>query len=179
MAESDLDVAAWRERLSAHREEKRRYVSEDVGLPESGADLAFYDLDPEFRVVARLQWVREQETVQLDATRGPPVEYERVATLGFTLDGDHHTLAAYRAPHQDGLFVPFTDETTGDETPNAGRYVELDVEGVEDGENVALDVNLAYLPFCALDESYASPLPPDRNHVPVALRAGERGVGVE
>jgi len=178
MAESDLDVTAWRERLSAHRAEKRRYVREDMELPESGDDLDFYDLDPDFRMVARLQWAHAPETVKLEATRGPPIEYERVATLGFTLD-DHHTLAAYRAQHQEGLFVPFTDATTGDETPHTGRYVELDVDGVESGDNVALDFNLAYLPFCALDESYASPIPPERNHVPAAIRAGERDVEIE
>lgn len=179
MAEPDLDVDAWRERLRNHREGKRQFVRENMELPETGDDLVFYDLNPEFRRVARLQWRHEPEVVKLEMTRGPDAEYERVATLGFSLGDDHHVLAGYRAPNQAGLFVPFTDATTGDETPQIGRYVELDVEDVGSGAEVAVDFNLAYLPFCVLDESYASPVPPAENHVSVAIRAGEKRVKTE
>ncbi|MEE6211443.1 DUF1684 domain-containing protein [Salarchaeum sp. III] len=179
MAEPDLDRDAWRERVREHRAEKRQFVRENMELPETGDDLVLYDIDPEFRVVARLQRAQNPEVVRMELTRGPAAEYERAATLGFTLGGDHHVLAGYHAPNQDGLFVPFTDETSGDDTPKIGRYVELDVAGVESGSQVALDFNLAYLPFCVLDESYASPVPPERNHVPVAIRAGEKHVEIE
>lgn len=179
MAEPDLDRDAWCERVREHRAEKRRFVRENMELPETGDDLEFYDIDPDLRVVARLQRAQNPEVVWMELTRGPAAEYERAATLGFTLGGDHHVLAGYHAPNQDGLFVPFTDDTSGGETPKIGRYVELDVDGVESGSQVALDFNLAYLPFCVLDESYASPVPPERNHVPVAIRAGEKHVEIE
>lgn len=173
MAEPDLDEAAWRERLREHRANKRRFVREELG--KSAADrLGFFALDPSLRVVARLQWVHDPDVVSVEMTRGPDAEYEHVATLGVELDGDHRVLAGYRAPNQDGVFVPFADATSGDETPGMGRYLELDVDDVETGSSVALDFNLAYLPFSVLDDEYASPRPPERNRLPVAVRAGER-----
>lgn len=173
MAEPDLDEVAWRERLRAHRSEKRRFVREELGDPAADR-LDFFALDPSLRVVARLQWVHDPDVVSVEMTRGPDAEYEHVATLGFELDGDHRVLAGYRAPNQDGVFVPFTDATSGDETPGMGRYLELDVADVETGSSVALDFNLAYLPFSALDDEYASPRPPERNRLTAPVHAGER-----
>lgn len=182
MPESDFDEAAWRERVEEFREEKDEFFADHPQSPippeqrEAFEGLNYYDLDPDYRVLARLQWVETPETVALQMTKGEAAGYERVATLGFTLHGDHHVLDGFRAEGMESLFVPFADETNGDTTYDIGRYLELDVteEAADTGDEVVLDFNVAYAPFCAYSETYACPLPPERNHLDVRIEAGEK-----
>ncbi|MFB6070290.1 MAG: DUF1684 domain-containing protein [Halanaeroarchaeum sp.] len=179
MVGDDFDESDWRDSVVEYREEKDAFLGgEDSPLPdERRADfdgLVYFDPDPSYRVVARLQWVRDPETVALPANRGPDIEYERVATLGFSLHDEHHVLAAFRAPGQEDLLVPFADETNGTETARDGRYVALSLGDVETGDDVVLDFNLAYHPFCVYDDEFLAVLPPEENELPIAVRAGER-----
>lgn len=180
MRDPDFDESAWRERIRHTREEKDEYLATDPESPfadDTVPDfdgLSYFDPDPSFRVVARLQWAREPESVSLPTNRGPDVEYDRVATLGVTLRDDNHVLSAYRAPGMDDLLVLFTDETNGTQTAVEGRYVALSVPDVETGEDVVFDFNLAYHPYCVYDDSFVSVLPPEENALDLAVRAGER-----
>lgn len=180
MPEQDFDEPAWRERVEEYRAEKDEFLAEHPQSPippEERDDfdgLDYYAPDPNYRVVARIQEASEIEEVELETTSGPDRTYERVATLGFTLDDEHHVLEAYAAPSQEGLFVPFTDATSGEETYGKGRYLELDVETFETGDDVVIDFNTAYSPFCAYNEGFACVVPPEKNRVSVPVRAGER-----
>ncbi|MFB6094482.1 MAG: DUF1684 domain-containing protein [Halanaeroarchaeum sp.] len=175
MPDPDFDEAAWRERLEAFRAEKDAHLADAEFSPVDGdfAGLTYFDPAPGARRSARLQWVRSPETVRLPANRGPDLEFERVATLGFETD-DHHVVTAYRAPEAEDLLVPFTDETNGVETASEGRYLALSVDDAETGDRVALDFNFAYHPFSVYDDSYVSVLPPEENHLPMPIKAGER-----
>lgn len=86
------------------------------------------------------------------------------------------TLCGYtREPEDETLLVPFRDKTTGQETYRQGRYMDLHPsEPLADGDTVELDFNLAYTPFCAFDDAFVCPLPPEENWLSVAVRAGER-----
>lgn len=180
MPEPDFDEDAWRERIRTFRSEKDEFFSEDPDSPIPSEEragfegLAYFDLDPSARIAARLQWVRDPDTVELPTNRGPGIEFERVATLGFHYDGTHRVLAAFRAPGADDVLVPFHDATNGDETETTGRYLTLTLDDVETGDTVVFDFNLAYHPFCAYDDSYVSALPPEENELDCAIRAGER-----
>ncbi|QLC33967.1 DUF1684 domain-containing protein [Halarchaeum sp. CBA1220] len=180
MPEQDFDELAWRERIEEYRAEKDEFLAEHPQSPippEERDDfdgLDYYAPDPKYRVVARIQEPSEIEEVELETTSGPDRTYERVATLGFTLEDEHHVLEAYAAPSQEGLFVPFSDATSGEETYGKGRYLELDVETFETGDDVVVDFNIAYSPFCAYNEGFACVIPPEKNHVSVSVRAGER-----
>lgn len=179
MPDADFDEAAWRERLETFREEKEAYLLEDPDSPlTDGAPpinaLRWFPLDPDYRVVARYQTAQTEETVTLETSAGPDRKYDRVATFGFTLGGDHHVLTGYRAEGQESLFVPFTDETNGSETPGIGRYLDIDPGDASVGDDVILEFNLAQLPYAAYSDYYASTLPPDENHISTPVRAGER-----
>ncbi|MFC7166313.1 DUF1684 domain-containing protein [Halospeciosus flavus] len=182
MSESDFDEEAWRERVTEFRREKDEFFTDHPQSPippekrDAFEGLNYYDLDPDYRVTARLQWVQHSKTVSLEMTKGNAAEYERVATLGFGLDGEHHVFDAFRAEGMESLFVPFADATNGDTTYDIGRYLELDVteEEADTGDEVVLDFNVAYAPFCAYSETYACPLPPEQNHLDVRVEAGEK-----
>lgn len=179
MAAADFDEQAWRDRVTAHRAEKDEFFADHPQSPIPPEDrddfdhLAYFDLDLDYRVVARFSRAQSTEVVKLETTRGPPAEYERVAVFGVELDGDHNTLEAYRIEGEDTLFVPFVDETSGAETYEEGRYLDVDAGDAETGDDVVLDFNLAYNPFCAYSDTFSCALPLPENRLDAAVRAGE------
>ena len=59
------------------------------------------------------------------------------------------TLQAYKSdPHEERLFIPFKDTTSGKETYGAGRYLDLDYQRDRTPEGKwSLDLNRAYNPL--------------------------------
>ncbi len=115
----------------------------------------------------------------MQTSDGQPRPAHRVGTFRLELDGRPLELHAYgfEGSDPDSLFVPFMDATSGHETYEAGRY--LDLEPEDDGSYV-LDFNLAYHPLCVYSPYYSCPLPPAENRLPVRIEAGEmlpEGIG--
>jgi uncharacterized protein (DUF1684 family) len=80
-------------------------------------------------------------------------------------------LTAFLEEGAQDLFVPFSDLTSGTETYQAGRYMNLEPTG--SGVYI-VDFNTAYHPYCYYNASYECPLPPAENRLQVPIRAGER-----
>lgn len=172
---------SYEERLQADRANKDQYfrTGDESPIPQaqraSFRGLSYFPIDPAYHVPATLQEERADPPViiLMAFSRDQPRRVQRVGTLHFTLDGTPHTLSAfveegYSLMH---LFVPFADTTNGTETYGGGRNIELDrtTTGLYD-----LDFNRAYHPYCLYNEAYACPIPPAENHLPIAIRAGER-----
>lgn len=179
----DVDPETWERDLRENRAEKDRFLAEHPQSPIPPAErddfdgLEYYPPEPDYRVRATVERHETPEPLELETTDGPPVRYLRPYTLSFEVDGRQCSLCAYRQETDDdgGLFVPFRDATSGAETYDLGRYMDLRPERTPgDGEAVPLDFNLAYAPFCAFSDAFACPLPPAENHLDVAIRAGER-----
>jgi hypothetical protein len=181
----DFDETAWRRELEGHRDHKDEFFATERQSPippeerDAFDGLSYFEPDPDYRVVADVEPVVSDDTVTMDTTVDTEVEYERVARLHFELNGQEQTLVAYQQAGEPGaantLFVPFRDKTTGQQTYEAGRYMEFEVDGdIQTAENVTLDFNLAYSPFCAYNDAFACPLPPEENWLGVAVEAGER-----
>jgi uncharacterized protein (DUF1684 family) len=109
----------------------------------------------------------------IDTSDDRPRTAHRLGRLRFRLAGRQLALTAYNVGEaaSDSLFVPFRDATSGTETYGAGRYLDLQPDG--DG-TYTLDFNLAYQPYCLYAETYSCPLPPEENHLPIRVEAGER-----
>jgi hypothetical protein len=137
--------------------------------------LAYFPIDPVYAVPAafREDPPEARQKVEIQTSTHQPRQMERLGTLNFTLQGQALRLAAYREVGQsaDHLFVPFTDLTTGKDTYQAGRF--LDIERSPTGIYV-VDFNTAYNPYCYYNPTYDCPYPPKENRLPVAIRAGER-----
>jgi len=169
------------DRLEANRAEKDRFLAEHRQSPippgerEEFDGLDYFDPDPDYRVDATVSLHDDPDTVEMDTSSGRTVEYRRIATFTFEVDGETLELAGYRQSPEDAIFVPFRDKTTGQETYEGGRYMELEPDSdLEDGQTVAVDFNLAYSPFCAFSDTFDCPLPPEENWLDVAIEAGER-----
>lgn len=100
------------------------------------------------------------------------VRFARAHAEAITLD--LYWLDAYGG----GLFVPFADATSGNESYGAGRYVLDTIKGADLGTTtdgrLVLDLNFAYQPSCSYDARWTCPLAPPANRLGVAVRAGER-----
>jgi uncharacterized protein len=136
--------------------------------------LVYYPVDSSYNVPAELKPSSESPTLTMPTSSGEMRPMRRVGALEFTLKGQPLRLTAFveaGAADVNHLFVPFRDRTTGTETYEAGRYLDLDrtVTGLYE-----LDFNLAYNPNCYFSPMYSCPIPPAENHLQVEVRAGER-----
>ncbi len=175
------DVEEWTRQLRESRAEKDEFLATHRQSPippgeREGFDgLDYFEPDPDLRVTAAVTVHDDPEPVEMEVTDGPAVRYLRAVTFTFDLDGERE-LHGYRREGEDGpIFVPFRDKTTGQATYEGGRYMELEAEGgLTDGDEVPVDFNLAYTPFCAFSDSFACPLPPEENWLETTVEAGER-----
>lgn len=185
MAEDEIqdeteDGPGWVRRLEEHRAAKDEFFATDAGSPIPEAErrdfegLSYFPPDDAFRLDGRFERFEEPETVSLGATSGPDMEFERVGSVGITLDGELHVLRAYRAPGVTDVLVPFRDGTNGTETWQHGRYLSLVVSSERGPTELVVDFNLAYHPFCIYNADVVSAIPPTENELPVPIRAGER-----
>lgn len=82
-----------------------------------------------------------------------------------------------------GLFLPFTDASSGAETYGGGRYLLDAIKGADLGQSrddkLILDFNFAYNPSCALNDAYVCPLAPPENRLPAAIPGGEKMLPTE
>ncbi len=112
-------------------------------------------------------------------TGGPDgvVRYRRVGIL----DTPFGPLSLWWiAAYGGGLFLPFRDGTSGEETYGGGRYLTDTVKGTYGrglqllgGNRVRLDFNYSYNPSCVYDRRWACPLAPPENWLTEPVRAGE------
>lgn len=76
-----------------------------------------------------------------------------------------------------GIFLPFTDATSGTETFGGGRYLLDTIKGADLGteeDRLVLDFNFAYNPSCVYSPAWHCPLAPLENRLSVPVRAGEQ-----
>jgi uncharacterized protein (DUF1684 family) len=164
-------------------EERARLFREHPQSPVPAAERAgyrgphTYDYDPACRVMATLESV-EPVRIELPASDGAPMAFTRFAHARFGLEARELSLELYWLEgYAGGLFVPFADTTSGNETYGAGRYALDTIKGsdlgLEDGRLV-IDFNFAYQPSCSYDPRWSCPLAPPANRLGISVRAGER-----
>lgn len=146
--------------------------------------LDYFPGDPAYRVSATFHPTAEAAELVID-TGGDDgtIRYERAGLLRFTLAGTECSLLVLSLiAYGGGLFLPFKDATSRNETYGGGRYLfdtVKDTDGLafefETGApQVILDFNYAYNPSCAYSPRWACPLAPPENLLPIPIRAGEK-----
>jgi uncharacterized protein (DUF1684 family) len=136
--------------------------------------LAYFPIDEFYAVPATLEPSEDRSRIEVPTSIGKIRQLERIGTLKFSLKGQSVRLTAFRdleSRDVNRLFVPFADQTSGTETYQAGRYMELDPTptGI-----YVVDFNVAYNPYCYYSPEYDCPFPPKENRLEVPIRAGEK-----
>jgi len=144
----------------------------DPDAPRAALAPRWYPYDPAFRFILPLE--ADVKKVSLGSTRKQDRAAERLGWFSFAVEGTDCRVAATRLLEPgvpaDSFQVFFRDRTSGRETYQLGRY--LDVDPLEDGRYV-VDFNRSYNPACAYSPYYNCPVPLSENRLRVAIRAGE------
>jgi len=170
--------------VTAHREEQQATFRNAEKSPLDKKErrkfkgLKYYPIDTKYHVPAKFTKNETPVLFKMKTTTTRLPDYVKYGEVTFLLDGQEYKLEVYQSPdlmkrpgYEDYLFIPFTDETNGKETYDVGRYLEFRIPTSED---VVIDFNLCYNPYCSYSPNYSCPIPPEVNHLPREIRAGEK-----
>lgn len=136
--------------------------------------LKYFPPDLAYRYELALTPNPKLETTVIMSTRGNQRRADKVGWFDFVVGTTPVRLEAVRLLEpgvgENDLGIFFRDATTGKESYELGRYV--DVKKLPNGKFL-LDFNYTYNPACAYSDHYNCPIPPKANVLPVAIRAGE------
>jgi uncharacterized protein (DUF1684 family) len=158
----------------------RTHPQSPIAEPRRSAwpGVPWFPYDPAARVDARIEPASDHATFEIMLATDGVLRCTRVGFAHFTLYGNEASLAAYWLEgYGGGLWLPFSDATTGVSTYGGGRYLYDTIKGADlgvDDRSMVLDFNYAYNPSCAYDERWSCPLSPAENRLPFAIEAGER-----
>lgn len=138
--------------------------------------LSFFPVDEKFRVVAKFERIENAIPFKMKTTTDRTPVYEIYGVATFLLDNKEYRLNIYQShslrekeEYKSYLFLPFTDMTNGDETYGGGRFIDLKIP---EGDQIVIDFNMAYNPYCAYNHSYSCPIPPEENDLNCEIMAG-------
>ena len=162
--------------IQEFRQEAERFMNEDEDSPFHDADSAihlnYYPVNKTYRVVANIERIQNGEAYELATSNGTVRPYRKFVYAKFKLNETLFKLLILKSNDEDGhLFLGFTDETSDNTTYGGGRYIDL---SFEKAEQITLDFNKAYNPYCEYTYGYSCPIPPNENKLSVAIEAGEK-----
>jgi uncharacterized protein (DUF1684 family) len=141
--------------------------------------LEFYPVDSSFIVTARLTKTKDATTFEMATTTDRKPLYKEYGILTFTLKGIDCSLTVYQSQddlrdekYKDFLFLPFTDNSSGNGSYAGGRYMDVMTTDEKTDGTIVLNFNNSYNPYCAYNEKYSCPLTPRQNHLSLAVKAG-------
>jgi len=136
----------------------------------------FFPVNLKFRVVAKLKVTNNSPFFMIKTTSVHLNEERVYGILEFSLEGKQFQLPVYQSSslmktqeYKDYLFFPFTDLTNGFESYHGGRYIDL---RIPEGEEITLDFNKAYNPYCAYVSGFSCPIVPKENRIDMRIPAG-------
>jgi len=132
------------------------------------------DFEPNASLIrtAKVVPVLEPTEVNVASVIGSDINYKVRAYLHFNYQGKAFQLTAFDGG-PDFYFVLFKDESAGDSTYGAGRFIDVK-RPAQDSIYTILDFNRAYNPPCAFTDFATCPLPPKENYLPFKALAGEK-----
>lgn len=138
---------------------------------EKFSGLDFYPLDSNYIVEAKFIRTPDEKPFLMPTTTERLPEYVKYGEAHFTLKDQEFVLNLYKPTELeiDYLFLPFTDLTSGDGSYGGGRYLDFEIP---EGNNLIIDFNKAYNPYCAYNPRYSCPIPPEENDLQLRIEAG-------
>jgi uncharacterized protein (DUF1684 family) len=141
--------------------------------------LDFFPVDATFIVIAKLTKTANAPTFEMATTTDRKPLYKEYGVLNFQLKGKNCALTIYQSQddlrdeeYKDYLFLPFTDDTSGNESYGGGRYMDAMTTDEKADGTIELNFNNTYNPYCAYNDKYSCPLTPRKNHLNIEIKAG-------
>lgn len=146
--------------------------------------LKYFEVNPEFVFRSKLYRYALPETVIVLGTKGEERTQIKYGYFQFKYKGKTYKLNVYKYPEtsikegkeflQNYLAVWFRDLTTGDETYEVGRYLDVEEESTDPEHIYVLDFNKAYNPYCAYTPIYSCAIPREEDFINLRIEAGEK-----
>jgi uncharacterized protein (DUF1684 family) len=141
-------------------------------VKEEFTGLQYYPVSPEWKVNCEWDKNRSGDTLLIPDSKGRMRTYQLAGTFKFRLQNRDCEIPAYFEDSAKTLFfVMFRDSSNTTETYQGGRYIEFQHAG---GNEIVLDFNRAFNPYCHYNHNYACPVVPPSHFIPLFIRAGER-----
>ncbi|PRX54038.1 DUF1684 domain-containing protein [Flagellimonas meridianipacifica] len=170
-----LDIIEFQEELNESFRDPETSPLPDR-LRKNFESLSFFEADTAYRIKARFERTPDAVPFLMPSTTDEQTIEVVYGIAHFELNGRQHQLEVYQTPalvtekrYEDYLFLPFLDETNGDETYGGGRYIDLTIP---QGDSILIDFNKAYNPYCVYNKKYSCPLVPRQNYLRTKVRAG-------
>ena len=137
----------------------------------------YFEYDPAYRVTAEVHDL-PSKSYDVETSGDHTMGFTRFGVVEFEIKAHPVRLELYWLDgYGGGIFLPFRDATSGQETYGGGRYLLDTVKGADlgsDGGRIVIDFNFAYNPSCSYDPRWVCPLSPPENRLEVRIEAGER-----
>lgn len=188
-SKKEIDPEYLRE-IKAFREVKDSIFRYDLDSPFNRdksikfTGLKYFEVNPDFVFKSKLYRYALPETVIVLGTRGEERTQIKYGYFQFTYKGKTYKINVYKYPEtsikegkeylRNYLAVWFRDLTTGDETYEVGRYLDVDDESSDPEHLYTLDFNKAYNPYCAYTPIYSCAIPRDEDFINLRIEAGEK-----
>jgi uncharacterized protein len=132
-----------------------------------------YPIDEKWKVEAKFVPYHSPKVIEIPNILGSVEEDTVEGKLEFKLEGNDYTLDPVSEGNE--FFIIFADETNGNETYGAGRFLYSDKP--DSSGKTIIDFNKAYNPPCAFTKFATCPLPPKQNYLHLKITAGEKKYG--
>lgn len=176
---SFAQTKSYKDSIDAHL---KKYVKEHEVVTGKDKDLmSFFPVNEKLRIYCKFERTLNSQWFRMESSGPVRRNYRTYGVIHFTINDTAVTLNIYQSQdlmtspqYRDHLFIPFTDATSGEETYESGRYIDLEINDIKT-DKVLIDFNKAYNPYCAyVSGKYNCPIPPTENRLTVAIRAGEK-----
>ena len=160
----------------------KKYVKEHEVVTGKDKELmSFFPVNEKYLIKCKFERTINSPWFRMESSGPIKKNYRTYGIIHFTINDTAVTLHIYQSQdlmttqqYREHLFIPFTDATSGEETYESGRYLDLEIKDIKN-EKVLIDFNKAYNPYCAyVSGKFNCPIPPAENRLAVAIRAGEK-----
>ncbi|MDG1714181.1 DUF1684 domain-containing protein [Lacinutrix sp.] len=138
--------------------------------------LEFFKFDSTYVVTANFKRTPNEAPFEMPTTTERKPMYVKYGELTFVLKNKACKLNIYqdielvkKEGFKDHLFLPFIDETNGEDSYGGGRYLDT---SLPEGSTMVLNFNEAYNPYCAYNPRYSCPVVPLENSLDLRIEAG-------
>jgi len=166
---------AFQEKLNKEFKEKETSPLKEKDRKEFKR-LATFAIDTNYIISANFKRTPYEKPFLMATTTERKSMEVKYGEVSFELNGKHIVLEVYQNQrlkntegYEDYLFIPFNDLTNGVSTYGGGRYLDA---RIPKGNKMLIDFNQAYNPYCAYNEKYSCPIPPEKNFIDVEVNAG-------
>lgn len=168
--------------VQKHQDKLNKVFANPTSSPLKKEDLAaftaldFFSADENFKVEAQFELTPNDPVFEMATNTDLKPLYRRFGIASFSLNGKEYRLNVYQNQQllldfesRKYLLLPFTDATNGHESYKGGRYIDIEIPATN---NLTIDFNKAYNPYCAYNAEYSCPVVPSENHLDIAIKAG-------